>query len=205
MLKSTFLSFLISTILFSGSMNPKLTDSAIEDPNTSTAKTETFIKNKGNSVQIPQTEIEISLPSNYKISKNSEENRRGSFASYDISNENYLLPDFQEIQFFNEKSIKQFTSDCHNKPCFFGDYPDITRYNEQKIAFNTEKNQKDYKLNKIGNRNYFVRNINCSGDSCIIREYTTFINDTKIDIWITMQAKSQETQADELIKELEIY
>ncbi|MEA3449658.1 MAG: DKNYY domain-containing protein [Patescibacteria group bacterium] len=152
---------------------------------------------------VPEIGIKINFPEEYTITKNNEENRRGSFASYDF---NYKqLPSLNEIQFFSEESIQKFTADCGiDTPCFFSDYPDLTRYNGQKNAFLNNQNFLDYKLEKFNDRNFFISTFNCHGDSCQIKEYTTFIDDIKIDFWITMENENQTSQADELFKKLEI-
>ncbi len=153
---------------------------------------------------ISEVGIKIVFPDEYTVTKNHETNRRGSFASYDFSYKS-PLPTFQEIQFFNAESIEQFTANCGvDTPCFFGDYPDSERYNGQKNAFNSGNDYGKYKLKKFGDRNYFVSNSRCTGDSCVIREYTTFIDNTKIDIWITMEDDTQVNAADSLFKEFEI-
>jgi len=153
---------------------------------------------------IPEAGIKIMLLDEYTITKNSEANRRGSFVSYNFSYKS-PLPTFQEIQFFNKESIKQFTANCGiETPCFFGDYPDLERYNGQKNAFNSGNDYGNYELKKFGDRNYFVSNFRCTGDSCVIREYTTFIDDMKIDLWITMEDNTQVSAADSLFREFEI-
>lgn len=153
---------------------------------------------------IPEVGIKIIFPEEYTITKNSERNRRGSFVSYDFSYK-APLPMFQEVQFFSEKSIQQFTENCGaDTPCFFGDYPDLERYNSQKNAFKNETDYKKYELKKFGDRNYFVSNFKCDGDSCVIREYTTFIDDTKVDIWVTMADDTQAKVADSLFEKFKI-
>lgn len=154
---------------------------------------------------IPEVGVHISLPDEYTLTKSSEKNRRGSFVSYEI-NSSEQFPSFNEVQVFSEESIKQFTSNCgvDNDPCFFGDYPDLESYNGQKSAFDKEENYKEYELKKFGDRNYFVSNSQCNGDSCVIREYTTFINDDKIDVWIAMDDETQTNEADALFEKFEI-
>ena len=158
----------------------------------------------GDRFLIPEVGIEIVFPREYTISKSTETNRRGSFVSYDFGYKS-PLPAFQEIQFFSEASVKQFTDNCDvDSPCFFGDYPDLERYNNQKTAFDTSTDYGKYEFTKFGDRDYFVSNFKCTGDSCVIREYTTFIDDTKIDIWIIMADDTQVDAADSLFKEFEI-
>ncbi len=174
-----------------------------QDPN-ETKQIDEITEKTEDGFLITEAEIKIVLPEEYIITKNTEKNRRGSFVSYDFSFKTQL-PLFQEIQFFSEESIKQFTSNCGgDSPCFFGDYPNLTRYNGQKNAFNKGETYEKYELKKFGDRNYFVSNFKCTGDSCVIREYTTFINDTKIDIWITMADETQVNAADNLFEEFEI-
>ena len=209
MKKTILLTAIISAFFLAGCTTNNQT--TFQDPNqvkeNQPAKTITQddSENSENNVfLIPEIGIKIVFPNEYAITKNNEDNRRGSFVSYNF---NYKSPPpaFQEIQLFNEKSIKQFIEKCDaNSPCFFDDYPNLERYNGQKNAFATSKNYEEYELKKFGNRNYFVSNFRCTGDSCVIREYTTFINDTKIDLWITMENDTQVTIADNLFKEFEI-
>lgn len=152
---------------------------------------------------ISEAGIKIEFPKDYEIVKNTEENRRGSFASYDFSNKG-SLPSFQEIQFFSKESIDKFAKNCADGPCFFGDFPNIERYNGQKNAFEANKDYLKYKLKKFDDRYYFTSNFKCEGDSCVIREYTTFIGSTKIDVWITMANESQVIEADKLFGNLKI-
>lgn len=176
---------------------------------------------------IPEAQTKIAIPNGYTITKNNEENRRGSFISFDFYQED-SLPLFQEIQFFSDSSIKKFNENCKkDSPCFFGDYPDLTRYNGQKEAFKNKENYLNYELKKFNNRYYFISNINCTGDSCVIREYTTFLDAmqihskqmpdgnqigefitvtaaNKVDIWIIMEDDSQANQADHLFEKFEI-
>lgn len=174
------------------------------EENTGSNESNEITKKTDNGFFISEAGIKISFPDEYTITKNNETNRRGSFVSYDFSYKSQL-PTFQEIQFFNENSIKKFTAGCGvDTPCFFGDYPDLETYNGQKDAFGSGKNYENYELKKFGDRNYFVSNFECTGDSCVIREYTTFMDDTKIDIWITMEDDTQVDAADSLFKKFEI-
>lgn len=152
---------------------------------------------------ISEAGIKIEFPKDYEIVKNTEENRRGSFASYDLSNKGNL-PSFQEIQFFSKESIEKFTKNCADSPCFFGDFPNTERYNGQKNALEANKDYLVYKLKKFDDRSYFTSNFKCNGDSCVIREYTTFIGSTKIDVWITMENESQIIEADKLFESFKI-
>lgn len=151
---------------------------------------------------IPEIWISLVLPDGYLIYKNGEKNRRGSFLSYDFSNKN--LPSLNEIQFFSYDSINTFIKGCNDGICFIGDYPNLERYNNQKEAFIKGDNYDKYKLKNINNRDYFVSNFKCIGDSCVIREYTTFINAIKVDIWITMEDMKQIEIADKLFEKFKI-
>ena len=144
--------------------------------------------------------IKINFPKNYTISKNTEKNRRGSFVSYDFKTEQLDFPQINEIQLFSKESIKTFNEKCENEICFFWDYPNSERYNNQKNAINNNSTYWKYKLKKFNNRNYLVSNHKCNGDSCVMREYTTFIDDTKIDIWIVIKDNTENNKADRLFE-----
>lgn len=215
MKKTILLAIIISTFLLAGcttnnqttvNQNSKKVDgnqSAKTEQNNTTNKANDYVEKTENSFLIPETGIKIVFPEEYTIAKSNEENRRGSFVSYDFSYK--TLPSLQEIQFFSKESIQKFTANCGtDTTCFFGDYPDLTRYNGQKNAFNKGENYKNYELKKIGDRNYFVSNFKCNGDNCVIREYTTFINSTKVDVWITMAENTQANAADNLFNKFKI-
>lgn len=154
---------------------------------------------------IPEAGIKVTFPNNYSLIKNSEENRRGSFVSYDFQqSENYQTPRLYELQFFSKESIQNFAKSCKDTMCFDGDYPDLTRYSGQKIAFAQGKNYQNFKFQKFGTRNWLALSHKCVGDSCVIREYTTFLGNTKLDTWIMMGDSSEEKQADTLFAQLKI-
>jgi hypothetical protein len=153
---------------------------------------------------IPQVSIEVCYPNNYSLSQNPEASRRGSFASYDfLSADAYQTPYLSEIQFFSENSIDEFTRDCdQSTPCFFGDYPDLDRYYGQREALKALENYQDFVLESFNGRHFLTMNRPCYGDDCVIREYTTFLGDVKLDIWITMADESQIGQSDQLFTRL---
>ena len=157
------------------------------------------------SFTIPEVGIKASFPNSNTLSKNNEPNRRGSFVSYDFQQSgNYQPPSLYELQFFSEESIRNFAKSCENTMCFEGDYPDLTRYSGQKTAFAQGKDFQNFKLQKFGTRNWFVSSHRCAGDSCVIREYTTFLGNTKLDAWIMMGGSTEEKQADTLFTQFKI-
>ena len=108
----------------------------------------------------------------------------------------------QEIQFFSEESIRAFNENCQaaEAPCFFGDYPDLDRYYRQLTSFLAGADYADSERRSFRGRDYFVTDRPCGGDTCVIREYTTFSGDVKIDVWITMDDESQAGLADEIVE-----
>lgn len=157
--------------------------------------------------ELAEAGFRVSFPGNYSIATSDEPHRRGSFVSYDFQQEgNYKPPalSLDELQFFSEDSIRSFTSNCGDMPCFMGSYPDLTRYSGQKTALAQSKNYGNFKLQIFNDRNWFVSNIGCMGSQCIIREYTTFFGNTEIDVWIMMPSKAEERAADMLFSQLKI-
>ncbi len=161
--------------------------------------------------EIPELNIKIGYPDPYFLMTDLEENRRGSFTHYIWDNPGRSMPgyteggvQFSEIQFFSRESIEKFNAECAETMCFEGDFPDVERYDGQKEAFERISDYKNYHLFVFNNRNYLVANIPCSGDTCVIREYTTFIGDTKVDVWITMSNDNQQEQADQLFGQFSI-
>lgn len=216
MQKIILITALISTFCLTGCTpkTPSATDEADQTENVQPAEltqenTEIDANNPinsstGDEFLISEAGISILVPDGYTLAKNGEINRRGSFASYDFSYKS-SFPTFQEIQFFDTESIEKFLDKCEaNSPCFFGDYPDLERYNGQKNAFEVNADYQNYALKTFGDRKYFVSNFACTGDGCTIREYTTFIGDKKIDIWITMENASQADASDALFKKFAI-
>ncbi len=150
---------------------------------------------------IPEASMAIRLPAGSMLVKNSELFRRGSFASYDFAQPTMGdYPYLAEIQFFSHESIREFSDRCSGAeyPCFFGDYPDVERYDGQQEALSLAQDYQDSESTQFNGRSFLVSNHNCEGVPCVVREYTTFIRDTKVDTWVMMADESQEQQADAL-------
>lgn len=169
--------------------------------------------NSTNFITLDNPPLKITYSNDYLVEKSQEKNRRGSYVSYNFNKkEGHSLPSLYEIQFFSEESIKSFTSNCGEENfCFDGDFPTLERYFRQKQAFQSNQDYienlegghtKQFELKNINNRNFFVTyNYSPNGS---IYEYTTFVNDVKIDIWIYTEDESQETLSENLLKSLSI-
>lgn len=161
----------------------------------------------------PETRIRIHFPSNYMLIENvNEPNRRGSFVSYNFLQVGEFLPSndapftslppyFYEIQFFTPKSIENFVKRCATEEfispellCYKGNHPDLTTYSGQKEAFYNRNDYENYSLERFKNEYYFTSTKGCIGGYCQIREYTMFIKEIKIDIWILLHPLNTETQ-----------
>ncbi len=156
-------------------------------------------------ILLEEVPVTLILPAGYTLTKSNEANRRGSFVSYDFTPpDNFQTPYLQEIQFFTEGSIRDFIATCiGDYPCFFGDYPDLERYFRQRQAFDQRQRFEEYELLQIGEWFYYISNRPCEGDTCILREYTTFLSGgIKVDIWSILEDDSQTTQSDELFSHL---
>jgi hypothetical protein len=159
----------------------------------------------GATFRITEVPLIVTVPESYALRKNSEYRRRGSFVSYDfrLSGE-FSYPYLQEIQLFSEESIREFTENCTGF-CFEGDFPDLERYHEQREALAAGQSYGEATLMTFDERSYLVSNHQCSGDACVIREYTTFVaGEIKVDFWVMMADASQTEQADEQFASLEI-
>ena len=161
-------------------------------------------------VDDPNTKI--FFPEEYTIKQSEEKNRRGSYISYNFNSKINKLPQLYEIQFFSEKSIAYFTKDCGvESPCFYGDFPNTERYFGQKKALQDQRNytqkfnnnyEKEFTLQKFNDPYFFVSfNGSPNGD---IYEYSTFIDNVKIDIWIFVEDENQKSQSDALFSKLKI-
>lgn len=99
----------------------------------------------------------------------------------------------QSIYFYSRESIEKALTECELQgenpndpyPCTHG--LDLAEYDGQKQALAENKDyNKDTILENFNGRNYFVSNEKCNGDSCTFRTYSTYIDDTKIEIVIGM-------------------
>jgi len=142
----------------------------------------------------------VVLPAGYGVVTNNEYNRRGSLVSFDFTPYGGDTPRLAEIQFFSEASIRTFQERCANSGgfCFEGDYPDADRYLAQKASVVQCVALEPYEARRFGDRCYLVSNHRCTGDACVIREYTTFLGERKVDVWIMMQDPSQVDASDVL-------
>jgi hypothetical protein len=61
-----------------------------------------------------------------------------------------------------------------------------------------------YDLGRFNDRAFLVSNLPCHGDSCVIREYTTFVRDVKVDVWVVLGDESQVELSDRLVDSLSI-
>ena len=157
-------------------------------------------------VDLQDVSLRVCLPEGHTISRKDEQNRRGSFASFDLHpREGCQPPCLGEIQFFSRESIREFNASCdanREYPCLFGDYPDLERYHGQREALNRLENYRDYELQEVDGRYYLATSRPCYGDSCLIREYTTYVGDIKIDVWIIMDSESRVVESEQLLAQL---
>jgi hypothetical protein len=155
---------------------------------------------------VPEVAITVCLPGGYSASRSAEQNRRGSLVSYDLEPaEDRETPYLAELQFFTEASIGRFIRDCGSDyPCFFGDYPDLDRYSEQREALVKLETLDGYDLTRFGDRAFLVSVLPCYGDTCLIREYTTFVGEIKFDVWAVLENGSQMEESDRLLGRLSI-
>jgi hypothetical protein len=153
---------------------------------------------------LPGLPLMLLLPSGYGVATNTEYLRRGSFVSFDFTPYGRDLPRLAEIQFFSEASIRAFEERCTTDFCFEGDYPDEERYHAQRSALAECATLPSYRARRFGDRCYLVSDHRCIGDACVIREYTTFLDETKIDVWIMMRDTSQVDASDVLFASFDI-
>lgn len=146
----------------------------------------------------------FTVPCSYDVEQRTEKNRRGSFASYDfVPRSDYTLPGLSEIQFFTEKSIRDWNDSCGDGLCFDGHYSTLQDYRDEKKAWLDISDWKVQHMFVFNDRNFLVANHPCHGDICVIREYTTFIGDMQVDVWVLMNDLDEQEAADALFGELE--
>jgi hypothetical protein len=170
-------------------------------------------ENKFTFAELP---IEMILPEGYTMTANEGKEWRASFGSYSLeSNQKQgMQPTIWAIDFFSEASIKDFlkrNNDCkdseprEDNPCSNGGYPGMEKYLGEKAAFlSLDKTYGDVELKKFNDRNYFTSKSRCSGDSCEIYKYTTYVGDTKVDINVISWDPNGQKPADELFREVKI-
>ena len=59
-----------------------------------------------------------------------------------------------------------------------------------------------YELLRFNGRAFLVSNLPCYGEACVIREYTTFVGDIKLDVWGIMRDETQVEESDRLFGDL---
>jgi len=183
----------------------------------------------GNHTTLADMGIKLTYPHAYAIKTSAETGRRGSFVSYEFIPQGTEegIVQLAEIQAFSKESISSFIDRCDSfndpTPCFFGDYPDLSRFDGQKNALQYRTNYIEKKAHMLGdtagqapysatytyltiNGGPFLRSPYMGGPHGIGYEYTTFVGDTKIDIWIRPEGNTAETQKarDELISKINI-
>ncbi len=166
------------------------------------------VSEESTTTTISEASMKIALPKGLSLHKSNEENRRGSFVSYDFEySGERKTPYFSEIQFFSPESIKKFTDGCQDDFCFEGDYPDTQRYLDQKQALSAGEELPEYARKQFNSRDWFVKTFRCEGDFCYIREYMTFIGDTEVAVIFMLDAENKEAQevkADQLFEDFRI-
>jgi hypothetical protein len=160
----------------------------------------------GTAFDLPGVGATIVLPAGYGVVTNNEYNRRGSLVSFDFTPYGGPSPRFAEIQFFSEASIRTFHERCAGSGgfCFEGDYPDVDRYHAQKAATAGCTGLAPYEATQFGGRCYLVADHRCTGDACVLREYTTFLDETMVSVLIVMQDPSQVSASDELFASFDL-
>jgi len=129
---------------------------------------------------VPEIPLTVYFPANYSLTKNDELHLRGSFLSYGFF-------------FFSEDSIAHYVEYCATTEmggetfCNSGNYPDLETLYGQRKSFENLCDYGDYKLEEIGDRYYFTSPyFGRKGSHTKTKEYTTFVDDIKIDIWISL-------------------
>jgi hypothetical protein len=153
---------------------------------------------------LPGLPVTVLLPAGYGVTTNTEYLRRGSIVSFDFTPYDRELPRLAEIQFFSEASLQAFEERCTTDFCFEGDYPNVERYRAQKAALAECADLPPYQAMRFDDRCYLVGSHRCTGDMCVIREYTTFLGDTKVDVWVMMRDPSQADSSDTLFATFDI-
>lgn len=187
------------TVDSNSSTNSNQTANVNTSTNTNTQNTDTTPSTNQESFVLSEIGMTISFPENYTLAKNSEKNRRGSYAAYQFQISGNPSPKLYEIQLFSSASI----AECEARDvCFFGDYPTTARYNGQKAALENGSSYEGFELKSFNGRSYLVGTHRVVGDIGYLREYTFFADTTKVDIWIFINEQSEIDAADALFEEV---
>lgn len=151
-------------------------------------------------VFLEEVGLHLRIPCPYTTVTTKEQGRRGSVASYSFIPYFERLPGLDEIQFFTEQSIRDFNNQvCEIGYCFEGDYPDVERYTRQRQWFESGLSPTYGDPVAIGGETFLVTNIPIPDCNCHIREYTTFIEALKVDIWVVVSDVGPDSEGDDLV------
>lgn len=160
---------------------------------------------------IPELELNLSYPNEYSLTKNTEENRAGSSVSYDFEKYNYSDTELGEIMIFTKQSISDYAITClESGPmgCFEGYFPTLQIYNSLSAAFKDSKSiiisdDLEYIFKNINGRNWLITNHDYSMRKAgAQREYTTFVADKMVSIYINMTNLSKSDASDLIFKNI---
>lgn len=217
---------LTSTHFMTNTLHPTFTPIITHTPDPAYTANPTIAERT--SVLIPEIPLNVSFPSHYHLRKRDELHLRGSFLSYDfdrIDEPKHTIvtpfpsaPYFAMIYFFSEDSITHYMDYCAKTEtdggesfCNLGNFPDLETYYGQRGSFQELSDFEDYKLEKIGDRYYFTSPyFGRRGSYTKTKEYTTFVGDIKIDVWISLTSymeyqpeevlQSRSAQSDQLFR-----
>ncbi len=168
-------------------------------------------------IDIPEAKISLFIPNYYKLKKiNNEPNRAGSFSSYNFESTEKSTagkPYLTEVRLSSKQSIENFNKECQKQGdnlCFEGNFPTLESYDAEKKAISEKISYKDKQHKLFDSRSYLTKTYQCSGDSCLIKNYTTFVDDIEIDFsiffWPLEDKYSDEPNilSDQLFQQLKI-
>lgn len=161
----------------------------------------------GTAFDLPGVEATLVLPEGYGVFTNNEFNRRGSLVSFDLAAAHRTTPYLGEIQFFTERSLRNFQERCDaggGEFCFEGDYPDLERYQAHKAAIAQCVAAAPYEAKRFDGLCYFVRNHRCTGDTCVLREYATFLDERMVSVIFVLQDAWLANASDQLFASFDL-
>lgn len=189
MKKITIVLALLSTIAFVACKGEIPADNqSLSDTETSTTTTTTI---EGFTFTMPTEYTPLTKIENLSV---------GVSTSYEFTNpKTEYSPVPQSIYFYSTESIEKGEAECKELEGEAGwactRLPGAEEYKYQKQVLAEGKDyNKDTILENFNGRNYLVSSYKCSGDSCTMRTYSTFIGDTKIEIVIGMWGWGDETE-----------
>lgn len=153
---------------------------------------------------LPEAGFTVTFPCGFGLIADDHKfsGRHGSYVYYSFSRKDYsavdISPFFHELHFLTEDSVPEVKPVC---PGLCVDTRTKAEY--RKLKSEWEVGKSDRQVLTLGGTKYMVNTESWPGEDAYLREYTTFIGDTEIDIWIVSENGRQDAKSDALIEKIQ--